>query len=37
MKLGKTYGMEVNMTLGACIRDESKRLFQWKAWTLVGE
>lgn len=26
MKSGKTYGMEVNMTLGARIRDESKTL-----------
>lgn len=37
MKLVKTYGMEVNMTLGAHIRDESKTIVQWKAWTLVGE
>lgn len=37
MKSVKTDGMEVNMTLGAHIRDESKTLDQWKVWTLVGE
>lgn len=33
MKSFRTHGMEVNVTLG--VRNESKTLVQWKAWTLV--